>query len=349
MSDSLYSDNFASVKPNMVTVAQAASPNLVLTKRNFPDHQVAYDRVKYFNFYEVEIWNLHDLFLLSQRMLAKPRCCFLRARVKDMNNRKHVVRKYVGDEATLVLEDQNWFALDIDGLSTKFDDDQLGDMEGYHEDWKWNLQAHLNNVLMKLPLPFSVAECFAVASASYSIKPDIRMRVFFWADRPVSNYELKTWLKADAPGAAIDLTLFNPIQPIYTAAPIFVGITDPVKQRILWYGGESKGVSVTMPPPRRIIDEEVRYTKQSAKRISESLYFKIGRLGTGERHNMLFGYCILLGKLIGQNVLDEIEAIESAYDSCNDWSGQRNFKKDMQTILDGIKMGKQAIYRENVK
>src|SRR5262249_34260960 len=156
---------------------------------------------------------LWDLYCLSKCMLTEYRCCYIRARVKDKD--RNVQRKYLGDDATLVLQDMNWFALDIDGF---------GESSG-------NLAIDMQEVLAALPRAFLRVQCFAVASASYGIKPGIRMRLFFWSDKPCSNLDLKRYLHGNK--AKADLALFNPIQPIYTAAPIFVGWSDPVKERIL--------------------------------------------------------------------------------------------------------------------
>ena len=54
------------------------------------------------------------------------------------------------------------------------------------------------------------------------------MRLWFWLDTALSDDEAKVWLR-DAP---VDLAVFNAVQPIYTAAPIFSdGRADPVPVR----------------------------------------------------------------------------------------------------------------------
>ena len=65
-----------------------------------------------------------------------------------------------------------------------------------------------------------------------------------------------------------------------------------------------------------------------------------------DRHNRLFKCCILLGKLIGQELLDEDEVIEELADKCTYyWRG--NAQNDMRTILDGIKRGKLAVENDD--
>jgi hypothetical protein len=92
-----------------------------------------------------------------------------------------------------------------------------------------------------LPAEFHGCTRFWSFTGSHGIKPGIRLRLWFWADRPVEDRELKVWLR-DSP---VDLSLYSPAQPTYTAAPIFVGMRDPVPYRY----GTWTGYSDTVTPP----------------------------------------------------------------------------------------------------
>ncbi len=69
----------------------------------------------------------------------------------------------------------------------------------------------------------------------------------FWADRPLSDAELKAWL----PGSVVDHAVFNAVQPIYIGRPIFTGGPDPVRERSGLFRGGRYEVTVpeTMPGP----------------------------------------------------------------------------------------------------
>jgi hypothetical protein len=54
------------------------------------------------------------------------------------------------------------------------------------------------------------------------------MRLWFWLERPVWQWELALWLA----GAPIDPSVFRAVQPIYTAAPLITGMPDPIPHRI---------------------------------------------------------------------------------------------------------------------
>ncbi len=324
MTSSTYDETEPVASENYVTVAQTVSDRLMLTKRIYANGtQKAYDQAKHFNFYEVAIWNLYDLYSLSKRMLAKPRCCYIRARIKDKH--RNVVRKCIGQDATLILNNQNWFALDIDSFAEASND----------------LEVDAIRVLLALPPCFRRSECFVVASANYSIKPGIRMRMFFWSDNACSNTDLKNLLNGNSANA--DLAIFNPVQPIYTAAPIFHDMNDPVVNRIKWIvptdiSNQTVDVPINVSYARG--SEERKYTKGQAEIMRNSKLIAIAQLAPGERHNGLIKECIFFGQLIEQNVLDEGETIELLCNACDEWNGNRNTRKDMETILWSIERGK---------
>ena len=70
----------------------------------------------------------------------------------------------------------------------------------------------------------------------------LSLHLWFFLNRPYSNAELKKYAKHvnEMTGyKLIDTALFTPVQPHYTAAPIFEGIRDPLPTRSgLWKGLE---------------------------------------------------------------------------------------------------------------
>jgi len=325
MSDRVYSNDSDGANHNFVTIAQACHG--VLAKRFFRDGNVkSYDLVKHYNFFEQEITCLRDLYTLCLYLVERQRCCVIRARVKDLKKTRRVRRLCNGEDATLILDRFNWFAIDVDNF------------KGYTGD----LETDSNTVLMELPTAFRGCEYFAMASASYGIK-EISIRMFFWSDNLVSNVDLKKALR----GSIVDLAIFNPIQLIYTARPIFdVGMTDPVSDRIVWKqplfpkklvipssGGNNSG------------DPEKWYTKQQADVMIEKTLLKIEDLPPGGRHDGLRDQCYFIGKLVGQGHFELEEIKDRAFAACDAWGGQRDTKKDMQTIQYGIDRGIESMQR----
>ena len=330
MSDRIYSDDPEQSTENIVLVAQACKG--VLTKRNSPVGQRSYDNVTFYNFFEVHIDSLDELYMLCVKMLDKPRCCFVRARVKDEEKRFRVRRNYKGEDATLILQNFNWFALDID-----WDFESSGD-----------LVTDANSVLLALPSCFTKVECFVVASASYGIKPGIRMRMFFWSRAAVSNLDLKRLLSGYEKIA--DPAIFNPVQPIYTAKPIFVDMIDPIQQRIasiIPFGYFSNAVEVPASYQHEKGMEEQWYTKRKAEAFFRKKLVEIAELPPGERHNGIVKVGYLLGKLTGQGHFDRDEMIQSILDACSYWTGKRDIRRDTETITWTIDKGIDAMYKED--
>lgn len=308
-----------------MVVAQTAYPSKLLCKQNYPDRQVSYDNVKMFNFFEVNIWCLDELYSLSKRMLDKPRCCFIRALIKDENNRRKVVRKCNDEDATLIVEPCNWFALDIDWKE---------------QESSGNLKVDANTVLLALPACFRGVECFVVASGSYGIKPGIRMRMFFWSRNAVAGTDLKKLLSGYEKIA--DPAIFNPIQPIYTAKPIFHGIDDPVKQRICWITPLfvfSNSVEIVAEYQHAQGMPEIWYTKRRAEQNAFKHYERIKLLSPGDRHNGLIKECYALGKLVGQGHFDRATVVQNCLDACDEWHGRRTISDDINTITYAIDKG----------
>jgi hypothetical protein len=79
----------------------------------------------------------------------------------------------------------------------------------------------------------------------------VSMHLWFWLNRPIPDVNLKRWGKwwnERSGKKIIDTALFNDVQAHYTAAPLFVGMTNPFPVRS---GLRSKGadeVALKLPP-----------------------------------------------------------------------------------------------------
>jgi len=82
-----------------------------------------------------------------------------------------------------------------------------------------------------LPEEFKSAKCWYHLSASMGIKSGIRVHLWYWLERPVTDQEKKAWL-SDYP---VDKALFNSVQPHFTADPEFDGGVDPYPDRFGLY------------------------------------------------------------------------------------------------------------------
>lgn len=130
---------------------------------------------------------------------------------------------------------RQWCLIDIDDLPIP---------EGL-EDLGTQLPNLVQTAVNNLPKEFQHADCWYQFSSSMGIKRDkIRIHLWFWLSRKVSDGEMKTWLD----GSPADLRLFHPVQMHYVAKPIFVGdAVDPLPVRSGRYAADDGSSTVTVP------------------------------------------------------------------------------------------------------
>ena len=112
-----------------------------------------------------------------------------------------------------------------------------------------------------LPTPFKEAECIYKFSSSHGVydRETISGHLIFWLDRKVDEQEIKRFFKANPCPA--DSKLYNPVQPHFTAAPVFgKGLHDPLIFRLGILQGKTK--VVTLPdipePPKAQLTKFIR-------------------------------------------------------------------------------------------
>ena len=223
-----------------ITILRSA-PNLRMAKLIRADRQiVGYDSARHFDAYEMPVSDLADVAHLLTRLAARPRCCVIRGALLNGARGRGVRRLLYPDRLTntpATLRDvaRRWLALDLDSLKRP---------EGIAAG---NLVGCAAEAVSQLPAAFQSASCTAQASASHGIKPGIRLRLWFWLDRPTTAGELKHWLR----GTPADPSIFNAAQPIYTADPVFAqGALDHLTTRLLTLRGAG---AVSVPTPAELV------------------------------------------------------------------------------------------------
>ena len=137
----------------------------------------------------------------------------------------------VGVEAPFTAKARRWLALDLDSLPAPEGIDAA------------DVHASARFALLTLPRELARASCVVQLTSGAGLKPGIRCRLWYWLDRPVSDREAKQWLR----GCPVDLSLYDPVHPHYTAAPLFVGVTDPIPERSRLITGD---IDMVTAPPR---------------------------------------------------------------------------------------------------
>jgi hypothetical protein len=161
---------------------------------------------------------LRDLAGRADRMILMGR-----PRPKLLLDRPQLRRWADADPTKNTLEaiDRQWLPIDIDDVAVPPPlgrGDRLDDAARYVRD-------------MLLPPEFHGIAAAATATSSSGLKGDTlaRLRLFFELDRLLSLDVLRQWARgARAAGLSVDPAVIQAGQPIYTARPLFQGVSDPI-------------------------------------------------------------------------------------------------------------------------
>ena len=284
-----------------VTVLHA--PNRRLAKLIRADGTVeGYDRARTLDAAEVAVADLDALAALLARLLAHPDCCIIRGAPLAGPRARGIRRllfadRATGEEPTMRDVPRRWLALDMENI-TRPEGVAASDLTGCAA-----------AAVATLPHAFHHAHCIVQASASHGIKPDLRLRLWFWLDRPTSGNELKRWLR-DTPA---DPSVFGAVQPIYTAAPVIApGALDPLPERLAERPGLPL-VAVPLPAALALPDPPPRAPLAFRTPDDASAYVRAALVGAAHkimhaelRHPTILAECRSLGRLVHAGLLPEL-------------------------------------------
>jgi hypothetical protein len=228
------------------------------------DKEIGYDKPKFFFFHYCEIDSLEDFEKLVLTWLydQPQRFIIYGQLLPGLDPAQRHYRRILGhykQPPSIECPDRRWLVLDLDGVEVPNGygaPDKLAEAAYYIRD-------------NKLPSYFRGVRCIAASTSSTGRKgPDIaRLRLFFVLTHPVSIDALYSWadtLSHPRSDLGLDPRVLRPMQPIYTARPIFRGMADPVPVwgRIRLLDGYTDEVELELPRARK---RRTRESKQVAK------------------------------------------------------------------------------------
>jgi hypothetical protein len=223
--------------PDTLTVIRARGRRLAKLIR--ADGTVeGYDDAKHFDLFTVLVQDLAALHRLLGHLLHRPDCAVVRGEVANPDQVRRVRRLLhpdpkTGEAPTIREAPRVWLAIDVEGVQRPASVPAA------------DLSACAAEAVGRLPDAFHNMRCIVQASGSHCIKPDIRLRLWYWLSRPATGEELKRWFR----GAPADPSVFGAAQVIFTAAPIIAdGAFDPLPVRLAMLPG-AQTVQVPSPTP----------------------------------------------------------------------------------------------------
>lgn len=218
-----------------------------LAKLIHADHSTTgYDDARTFDAVEVGVRNLDHLADILRSLLPCWDRCVVRGSLIHGSPATNIRRLFhpdreTGDQPTLYEVPRRHVAIDVEGVARPAGIPAT------------DVAACAYAAIQHLPSEFHGRRCIAVATGSHGIRPDSRLRLWFWLDGAATRTVLQFWFM-DTPG--VDMATFRPVQCCYTAAPVLdVGVTDPVPDRLVMIPGEPLVSIRPLPPP---VPREVR-------------------------------------------------------------------------------------------
>jgi predicted P-loop ATPase len=178
-----------------------------------------------------------------------------------------------------------------------------------------------HEVRRTMPACWREAACVYRLSASAGVHgwDKVSLHLWFWLDRPVYDKSLKAYAKREGFN---DSCLFSAVQVHYTADPIFVGMTDPVAERLGRLSGlpevkvpaqikdhvgwlQSQEIKPTpMPVIAYADDRQKTLQEQYALKALEHAAEEIRAQGKGNRNPEAHKQAYSIGGYVGAGVLD---------------------------------------------
>ena len=334
--------------------------SLVLAKRIEPDGEgwkvTPYDSTASYAWTQREVSSVDDIHGVLADIASDPRVCVIRGEPMEhakpgdiVNRRANVGADGEGPDWEEARPGRRWVAFDIDGA-------ELPDLHCRLEDWGATAADFLK---ARLPHQFRNARAvFKLSSSAYLNGLDrVSMHLWFWLDRPICNMSWRAWMKAQG----IDASFFTPVQPHFTADPVFIGTEDPLKgcrMGILpgaavvtaspelldldeWEAEQDRQRAARPKPERVNVDDGKRRSAQEkyALKALQSAVDEIQSAGEGGRHDAAFRQAYSIGGYVGAGVLDWGLARDAITDAICSVVPANRHAKEAASVAEGIELG----------
>jgi hypothetical protein len=320
-----------------LTVIRCATA-LWMAKRIFPDHTEDYSKAANFDATTIELrYGLDSIAVVLADLIGDRRSTVIRGAligppvaigIRRLLHDREATETEPAAKATIRDVPRSWIALDIEGIERPADV-AVTDLAGC-----------ARVAIATLPAAFRDARCIVQATASHGIKPDIRLRLWYWLDRPTTGAEAKRWLA----GTPADPAIFTANQTIYTAAPVFIGAVDPLPVRLIELPGAAcvavPAVEALAPPPEPPCPAPGRREPVSDKAIEtiiDGAFDRVRGAPKGTGHNAMMASGFALGGILHYGRFSEDDTVRWLADARGKPAERA---KNERSIRDALKAGR---------
>jgi hypothetical protein len=210
-------------------------------KKGNPDkiQNKSYGKESHFRVEQIPVIDFAELNAALERLDADPFAFIIRDEPLPHTNLNHTrrwARPHGNEPATFAPTPRQWLPIDLDHIAAPALTDVVTDPE-----------AAIEYLIGLLPKELHDVTCRWQLTSSQGLPGSehlLSARLYYWLSEAQNNDALKRWAAAANTSAgfkAIDPVLYHPIQAIYTAAPLFRNMPDPLPRR----GGVRDGLDDT--------------------------------------------------------------------------------------------------------
>jgi hypothetical protein len=334
MSETLVCDGATDAPDAMICGATLLRHNfLLMTKQFRADGEViGYSLGKFFDMSTVVLRGLDRVYDMLDGMQDLTSMCIIRGELinppRVFHQRRLLAKKGDGGISTLKDVARRWASFDFDSIAAPDDLDRR------------DLVACARVAAQLLPKEFHGCRAIVHATSSHMVKPGLRVRLWYWLDRPTFGYELKRWI-----GKRVsDHSVLNAIEPIYCAAPLFENpAMNPLKERL----AELPGLPVVHVPAATTLAPKSRPGANRAPvKVPDiddirDLVYAVASQAEGNRNNNLFGCACKIGNAVALGRMEHQQAFDVLVDAALHSGLER--QEAEATVSSGLQAGIHAI------
>lgn len=203
---------------------------------------------KYYNFNEVAISDIYDLYSLVEKYAWKKNCCFVRGKITenayDLKTKGYKIRRIINKKVeegitykpTIIDYPKKWIMLDIDDYKTP---------SNCNLQIKSHRELAVESFIKTLHESFhNVSYICQFSNGMFFNSKKIKAHLWFMLNEAYDGNTLKPWFEKHCEG--VDKCIFRPAQILYTANPFFINSRDPLKGKRI-YLKEKANKSVALP------------------------------------------------------------------------------------------------------
>lgn len=285
---------------DQITILRSRGRRLAKLVRTNGDIE-GYDSARTYDGVAYDIADLDDLAGYLHWLASWPDHCLVRGELIEPDRAKGIRRLLhvdpdTGDQPTLREVPRRYVGLDFDAIDRP-------EIIPAHD-----IRGCADIALQRLPAAFHGAACIAQATGSHGIAPGIRLRLWYWLDRPLDRRHLDQWLGKIS---GLDRSVFRAAQVIYTAAPVFEGgRKDHLPERIVTLPGARQVhvPAITFPQrepqqmrplPKPDSDKAAKYAWAALRNAAA----RIAATSKGDRHPTVLREACGLSRFVNAKLL----------------------------------------------